>query len=64
MQWRSNALEAQYPHVPVAKQANLFPLYGSDDLDLTLYWHSTTTGQEGHHYIIGMQLTNLEANAQ
>ncbi|RKO97642.1 hypothetical protein CXG81DRAFT_26715 [Caulochytrium protostelioides] len=55
-QWRTSHLKNQCHNVPEAMLPSLFSLYGTDDVDLALFWKDTS-GKMGHHYIIGINLS-------
>jgi hypothetical protein len=54
--WRTSNLLTHYPTINTDKQANVFTLYNTSDIDLTLYWDMPTMQRHGHHYIIGVNL--------
>ncbi|KAJ3129473.1 Trafficking protein particle complex 8 [Nowakowskiella sp. JEL0407] len=73
VQWRVSSLSAQYPGLLPEKLPELFTLYYTDDIDLAIFWTSqpnntlspTNTAtptsptpiKNGHHYIIGINLS-------
>ncbi|RIB08725.1 ER-golgi trafficking TRAPP I complex 85 kDa subunit-domain-containing protein [Gigaspora rosea] len=56
VQWRTNTLINNFPVIPASKHCALFPLYNTNDVDLSLYWNIPTLSRQGHHYIIGINL--------
>ncbi|KAI9315655.1 ER-golgi trafficking TRAPP I complex 85 kDa subunit-domain-containing protein [Dichotomocladium elegans] len=59
--WRINNLPVHY--APSRSGKNDVPneppgLYNAGDLDLTLYWDIPSMNRHGHHYIIGISLTD------
>ncbi|KAJ3044711.1 Trafficking protein particle complex 8 [Rhizophlyctis rosea] len=59
LHWRSTQLTTQHPTLNFSQLANLFTLYYTDDVDLSLFWHVTGPDgvqHRGHHYIIGINL--------
>ncbi|CAO3630125.1 unnamed protein product [Cunninghamella blakesleeana] len=54
--WRTNHLQNQFPMVSAKKQPDVFTLYNTSDIDLTLYWDIPNMKKHGHHYIIGVNL--------
>ncbi|CAG8490645.1 13824_t:CDS:10 [Cetraspora pellucida] len=56
VQWRTNTLMNNFPVIPASKHRTLFPLYNTNDVDLSLYWNIPTLSRQGHHYIIGINL--------
>ncbi|KAI9276284.1 ER-golgi trafficking TRAPP I complex 85 kDa subunit-domain-containing protein [Sporodiniella umbellata] len=56
MQWRQSYLETQFPSISKSKHSNLFTLFNSGDVDLTIYWNIPEINRRGHHYIIGVNL--------
>ncbi|CAG8567229.1 13278_t:CDS:10, partial [Racocetra fulgida] len=56
VQWRTNTLINNFPVIPASKHRTLFPLYNTNDVDLSLYWNIPTLSRQGHHYIIGINL--------
>ncbi|KAG1145052.1 hypothetical protein G6F37_002893 [Rhizopus arrhizus] len=56
MHWRQGNLDGQFPNISKEKYSNLFTLYNSEDVDLTIYWNIPQMKRQGHHYIIGVNL--------
>ncbi|KAI8994486.1 ER-golgi trafficking TRAPP I complex 85 kDa subunit-domain-containing protein [Pilobolus umbonatus] len=56
MQWRQGNLETQFPNILHERYNDLFTLYNSGDIDITLYWDIPQLKRYGHHYIIGVNL--------
>jgi hypothetical protein len=57
MGWRQSTLTTQFSSIPTSiDRRNLFTVYGSNDIDLALYWNIPKLNRRGHHYIIGINL--------
>jgi hypothetical protein len=56
MHWRQGHLDGQFPTIASSRYSQLFTLYNSGDVDLTLYWNIPQLKRHGHHYIIGVNL--------
>ena len=56
MHWRQGHLDGQFPNISPERYPQLFTLYNSGDVDLTLYWDIPQMKRHGHHYIIGVNL--------
>lgn len=56
MHWRQGHLDSQFPTIASSRYNQLFTLYNSGDVDLTLYWDIPQLKRHGHHYIIGVNL--------
>lgn len=55
--WRQASLTAQFASIPAAvDRRHLFSVYGSNDIDLALFWNIPKMNRRGHHYIIGINL--------
>ncbi|KAF9909923.1 Trafficking protein particle complex 8 [Linnemannia zychae] len=55
--WRQASLTAQFTSIPAAvDRRHLFSVYGSNDIDLALFWNIPKMNRRGHHYIIGINL--------
>ncbi|KAF9096380.1 Trafficking protein particle complex 8 [Mortierella sp. AD031] len=55
--WRQTSLTAQFASIPAAvDRRHLFSVYGSNDIDLALFWNIPKMNRRGHHYIIGINL--------
>ncbi|KAG0191141.1 Trafficking protein particle complex 8 [Apophysomyces sp. BC1034] len=54
--WRVSSLQNQFPTISSDQYPDLFTLYNSSDVDLTLYWDIPNMKRHGHHYIIGVNL--------
>ncbi|KAF9584424.1 Trafficking protein particle complex 8 [Lunasporangiospora selenospora] len=55
--WRQNSIANQFSFIPAAiDRRSLFPIYGSNDIDLALFWNIPKMNRRGHHYIIGINL--------
>jgi hypothetical protein len=56
MHWRQGSLEGQFPNIAKDRYHQLFTLFNSGDVDLTLYWDIPQMQRHGHHYIVGVNL--------
>ncbi|KAG9298934.1 hypothetical protein G9A89_015956 [Geosiphon pyriformis] len=56
VQWRINTLINQFPAVSPKLHQEIFTLYTTNDVDLSLYWNIPNLQRQGHHYIIGINL--------
>ncbi|KAG0255917.1 Trafficking protein particle complex 8 [Actinomortierella ambigua] len=55
--WRHGALAAQFSMIPsTVERKHLFTVYGTNDIDLALFWNIPKLNRRGHHYIIGINL--------
>ncbi|KAF8977179.1 Trafficking protein particle complex 8 [Entomortierella lignicola] len=55
--WRQGSLKTQFSSIPAnIDRRNLFSVYGSNDIDLALFWNIPKMNRRGHHYIIGINL--------
>ncbi|KAG9325666.1 hypothetical protein KVV02_001150 [Mortierella alpina] len=55
--WRQATLNAQFASIPASvDRRHLFSVYGSNDIDLALFWNIPKMNRRGHHYIIGINL--------
>ncbi|KAF9320941.1 Trafficking protein particle complex 8 [Podila horticola] len=55
--WRQVSLGAQFSSIPATvDRRHLFSVYGSNDIDLALFWNIPKMNRRGHHYIIGINL--------
>ncbi|KAF9360780.1 Trafficking protein particle complex 8 [Mortierella sp. AD094] len=55
--WRQGSLRTQFSSIPAnIDRRNLFSVYGSNDIDLALFWNIPKMNRRGHHYIIGINL--------
>ncbi|KAG0226837.1 Trafficking protein particle complex 8 [Actinomortierella wolfii] len=55
--WRQGALAAQFSMIPsTVERKHLFSAYGTNDIDLALFWNIPKLNRRGHHYIIGINL--------
>ncbi|KAG0199180.1 Trafficking protein particle complex 8 [Mortierella sp. GBA30] len=55
--WRHASLNSQFGAIPATvDRRHLFSVYGSNDIDLALYWNIPKMNRRGHHYIIGINL--------
>ncbi|KAF9934889.1 Trafficking protein particle complex 8 [Linnemannia zychae] len=55
--WRQGSLGVQFSSIPTAVDRRyLFSVYGSNDIDLALFWNIPKMNRRGHHYIIGINL--------
>lgn len=55
--WRQGALAAQFSMIPSSiERKHLFSVYGTNDIDLALFWSIPKLNRRGHHYIIGINL--------
>lgn len=59
LQWRYGQLQTQHHGVSALEYGNNnnFALYSPGDVDLSLYWDIPNMKRHGHHYIIGINLT-------
>jgi hypothetical protein len=61
-QWKQLQLKNLYPNIKASNLSDIFTLYSSDDMDLTLFWEATNTNagvpsvHRGHHHIPGIHL--------
>ncbi|KAI9364018.1 ER-golgi trafficking TRAPP I complex 85 kDa subunit-domain-containing protein [Zopfochytrium polystomum] len=61
VQWRTQSLSAQYPGLSPERLRDLFTLYYTDDVDISILWEAPSPDENappraGHHYIIGINL--------
>ncbi|KAF9896096.1 hypothetical protein BX616_008149, partial [Lobosporangium transversale] len=57
LSWRQSSLATQFSSIPVAvDRRHLFTVYGSNDIDLALFWNIPKMNRRGHHFIIGINL--------
>ncbi len=63
--FRLASLQSHYPVLKKKQLQQLFSLYFTDDIDLTIFWSSPSSPvkKQGHHYIMGMHL-GLQAPLQ
>ncbi|KAF9431013.1 Trafficking protein particle complex 8 [Podila epigama] len=55
--WRQVSLGTQFSSIPATvDRRHLFSMYGSNDIDLALFWNIPKMNRRGHHYIIGINL--------
>ncbi|KAG0366231.1 ER-golgi trafficking TRAPP I complex 85 kDa subunit-domain-containing protein [Gamsiella multidivaricata] len=55
--WRQTSLATQFSSIPSSvDRRHLFSVYGSNDIDLALFWNIPKMNRRGHHYIIGINL--------
>ncbi|KAF9116328.1 Trafficking protein particle complex 8 [Mortierella sp. AM989] len=55
--WRQGTLKNQFSSIPAnIDRRHLFSVYGSNDIDLALFWNIPKMNRRGHHYIIGINL--------
>ncbi|KAF9439180.1 Trafficking protein particle complex 8 [Entomortierella beljakovae] len=55
--WRQGSLKNQFSSIPAnIDRRHLFTVYGSNDIDLALFWNIPKMNRRGHHYIIGINL--------
>ncbi|KAF9350587.1 Trafficking protein particle complex 8 [Mortierella sp. NVP85] len=56
--WRQTSLASQFLFLPKsANRRHLFSVYGTNDIDLALFWNIPKLNRRGHHYIIGINLS-------
>ncbi|KAI8599084.1 ER-golgi trafficking TRAPP I complex 85 kDa subunit-domain-containing protein [Dissophora ornata] len=56
--WRQASLTSQFVSIPATiDRRHLFSVYGSNDIDLALFWNIPKMNRRGHHYIIGINLS-------
>jgi hypothetical protein len=50
-------LTSQFSSIPSSvDRRHLFSVYGSNDIDLALFWNIPKMNRRGHHYIVGINL--------
>ncbi|KAG0240476.1 Trafficking protein particle complex 8 [Mortierella sp. GBA43] len=61
LNWRQAALKSQFSFLPKSvDRRHLFPIYGTSDIDLALFWEIPKLNRRGHHYIIGINLSSQQ----